>query len=116
MVGLLDVNVLVALLVPEHQHHDAAIEWFAAEANQGWATCAVTELGVIRVCAQLPGVPWLPDTTADRLLLLTAASREYESGLTPYRLQRWPKFARRLPLSRSRTGIFSGSRDGMVVA
>jgi uncharacterized protein len=78
VVGLLDVNVLVALLVPEHQHHDAAIEWFAAEANQGWATCAVTELGVIRVCAQLPGVPWPPDTTADRLLLLTAASREYE--------------------------------------
>jgi predicted nucleic acid-binding protein len=43
-VGLLDVNVLVALLVPEHQHHDAAIEWFAAEANQGWATCAVQSL------------------------------------------------------------------------
>ena len=78
MIGLLDVNVLVALLVPEHQHHDAAIEWFAAEGNQGWATCAVTELGVIRVCAQLRGGPWPPETTADRLLLLTAASREYE--------------------------------------
>ena len=33
------------------------------------ATCAVTELGVIRVCAQLPGGPWPPETTADRLLL-----------------------------------------------
>ena len=77
MVGLLDVNVLVALLVPEHQHHDAAIEWFATE-DQGWATCAVTELGVIRVCAQLPGGPWPPETIADRLLLLTAASRDYE--------------------------------------
>ena len=70
--------MLVALLVPEHQHHDSAIEWFTAEDNQGWATCAVTELGVIRVCAQLPGGPWPPETTADRLLLLTAASREYE--------------------------------------
>ena len=78
MVGLLDVNVLVALLVPEHQHHDAAIEWFTADGNQAWATCAVTELGVIRVCAQLPGGPWQPETTADRLLLLTAAGREYE--------------------------------------
>ena len=78
MVGLLDVNVLVALLVPEHQHHAAATEWFTTEAGQhGWATCAVTELGVIRVCAQLPGGPWPPETTADRLLLLTAASREY---------------------------------------
>jgi uncharacterized protein len=42
-----------------------------------WATCAVTELGVIRVCAQLPGGAWLPDTTSDRLLMLTAASRGY---------------------------------------
>jgi toxin-antitoxin system PIN domain toxin len=78
VVGLLDVNVLVALLVPEHQHHDAAIEWFAAEGHQGWSTCAVTELGVIRVCAQLPGGAWQPETTADRLLLLSAASLEYE--------------------------------------
>ena len=77
MVSLLYVNVLVALLVPEHEHHAAAQDWFAREAVHGWATCAVTELGVIRVCAQLPGGPWLPEATADRLLLLTAASREY---------------------------------------
>lgn len=36
-----------------------------------------TELGVIRVCAQLPGGIWAPEETADRLLLLTAASRAY---------------------------------------
>ena len=79
MVGLLDVNVLVALLVPEHQHHTSALAWFTTEAvAQGWASCAVTELGVIRVCTQLPGRPWPPETTADRLLLLTAASRDYE--------------------------------------
>lgn len=78
MVGLLDVNVLVALLVPEHQHHAVSMEWFTREAGRhGWATCAVTELGVIRVCAQLPGGAWPPETTADRMLLLTAGSREY---------------------------------------
>lgn len=77
MVGLLDVNVLVALLVPEHEHHPAAISWFASQSGDGWATCSVTELGVIRVCAQLPGGTWAPERTADRLLLLTAASREY---------------------------------------
>ena len=37
----------------------------------------MTELGVVRVCAQLPGGAWPPDTTADRLLMLTAANREY---------------------------------------
>ena len=79
MVGLLDVNVLVvALLVPEHEHHAAAVDWLTTEAgSNGWATCAVTELGVIRVCAQLPGGTWPPEATADRLLLLTAAGREY---------------------------------------
>jgi len=79
VVGLLDVNVLVALLVPEHQHHALAMDWFATQGvGQGWATCVVTELGVIRVCAQLPGGPWPPWTTADRLLLLTTAGPECE--------------------------------------
>ena len=78
MVGLLDVNVLVALLVPEHQHHTASMDWFTTRAGErGWATCAVTELGVIRVCAQLPGGAWPAETTADRLLLLTATGRDY---------------------------------------
>lgn len=54
-----------------------AQDWFAENAANGWSTCAVTELGVIRVCAQLPGGGWPPETTADRLLLPTAASREY---------------------------------------
>ena len=31
MVSLLDVNVLVALFVPEHEHHASAQEWFARE-------------------------------------------------------------------------------------
>lgn len=78
MISLLDVNVLVALLVPEHVHHVRAQEWFGAEAVvNGWATCAVTELGAIRVCAQLPSGAWPPEATADRLLLLTATGREY---------------------------------------
>ena len=78
MVSLLDVNVLVALLVPEHEHHARAMDWFTTDAiEQGWATCAITELGVIRVCAQLPGGAWLPDTTAGALLVLTASSPGY---------------------------------------
>jgi hypothetical protein len=76
--ALLDVNVLVALLVPEHEHHALAIDWFSTEAAAGgWATCAVTELGVIRVCAQLPGGPLTPEATADRLVMLTISNREY---------------------------------------
>jgi toxin-antitoxin system PIN domain toxin len=78
VISLLDVNVLVALLLPEHEHHVAAQDWFTTEAAaDGWAMCAVTELGAIRVCAQLPGGSWPPESTADRLLVLTASSRGY---------------------------------------
>lgn len=78
MVGLLDVNVLVALLLSEHQHHTPALNWFSSEAAAGgWATCVVTELGAIRVCAQLPGGRWTPEATADELLMLTISKRGY---------------------------------------
>jgi toxin-antitoxin system PIN domain toxin len=78
VVCLLDVNVLVALLVPEHEHHARAMDWFTTDGvEQGWATCAVTELGVIRVCAQLPGGALLPDRTAGALLVLTAINPGY---------------------------------------
>jgi uncharacterized protein len=47
--GLLDTNVLLALAWPNHQHHAAAHAWFRREARFGWATCAVTQLGFIRL-------------------------------------------------------------------
>jgi hypothetical protein len=78
VLGLPDVNVLVAMILPEHEHHTLALGWFESEATpDGWATCAVTELGAIRVCVQLSDGVWSPETIADRLLVLTASSREY---------------------------------------
>ena len=49
--ALLDTNVLLALAWPNHQHHTPAHEWFAAHSKHGWATCAVTQLGFIRLSA-----------------------------------------------------------------
>jgi hypothetical protein len=46
---LLDVNVLVALFDPDHVHHDLAHDWFAAEGSAAWATCPLTENGLLRV-------------------------------------------------------------------
>ncbi len=45
---LLDVNVLVALSVPTHQHHQSALEWFD-EADFEWATTPLTEAGYVRL-------------------------------------------------------------------
>ncbi|MFN2445089.1 MAG: TA system VapC family ribonuclease toxin [Vicinamibacterales bacterium] len=50
-VGLLDVNVLVALFDPDHVHHEMAHGWFAENREHGWATCPVTENGFLRVLA-----------------------------------------------------------------
>ncbi len=46
---LLDVNVLIALLWPPHEAHGRAQRWFAKNAEQGWATCAMTQAGFVRV-------------------------------------------------------------------
>ena len=48
-VALLDVNVLLALTWPNHQHHGVAAGWFLKNHSRGWATCAFTEAGFIRL-------------------------------------------------------------------
>jgi hypothetical protein len=45
---LLDVNVLFALAWPNHQFHAAAANRLDASGER-WATCALTELGFIRL-------------------------------------------------------------------
>lgn len=47
--ALLDLNILTALLWPAHEHHEAAHRWFRARANARWATCALTQLGFVRI-------------------------------------------------------------------
>lgn len=56
MRALLDVNVLIALLDPDHSLHAAATDWFAANGKEGWASCPITQNGCIRVMAH-PGYP-----------------------------------------------------------
>lgn len=51
MAYLLDINVLIALTVPEHIHHTAARRWFAQHRDDGWATTPVTEFGFARVAS-----------------------------------------------------------------
>ena len=47
--ALLDTNVLLALAWPNHQHHALAHRWFSREAKHGWASCALTQLGFVRL-------------------------------------------------------------------
>ena len=59
---LLDVNVLIALIDPEHICHDAAHNWFAVKGCKEWATCPITENGVLRIVgnARYPNSPGNP--------------------------------------------------------
>lgn len=49
MIALLDVNVLMALAWPNHEHHDLVSEWFDRHQDRGWATCPLTQSGFVRV-------------------------------------------------------------------
>jgi toxin-antitoxin system PIN domain toxin len=46
---LLDVNLLIALFDPDHVHHEAAHVWFGIHRSSGWATCPLTENGLVRI-------------------------------------------------------------------
>jgi len=54
--ALLDVNVLIALLDTDHIHHRRASKWLAAHIAAGWASCAITQNGCVRIMSQ-PGYP-----------------------------------------------------------
>jgi predicted nucleic acid-binding protein len=63
------VNVLVALHDTKHQFHSEAHVWFAAEGQNAWATCPLTENGFARVLCQ-PAYPNALASPADALALL----------------------------------------------
>ncbi|BCQ29093.1 PIN domain-containing protein (plasmid) [Caballeronia sp. NK8] len=58
MTYLLDVNVLIALLDAGHVQHEAAHAWFGQVGHAAWATCPLTENGVLRII----GNPRYPNT------------------------------------------------------
>jgi toxin-antitoxin system PIN domain toxin len=74
MAFLLDANVLIALLDPAHVQHDVAHEWFAAQGQQAWATCPLTENAVLRIVghSRYPNSPGTPAAVAPLMASLCA--------------------------------------------
>ena len=66
MTFLLDVNLLIALVDPTHTHHDPVHAWFEASGQASWATCPVTENGLLRIVghARYPNTPGSPAAVA----------------------------------------------------
>ena len=77
--ALLDVNLLVALFDPDHVHHDLAHDWFADNRSDGWATCPLTENGLVRVLAHPKyGSPVAAIPAVLERLRAFCASRQHE--------------------------------------
>ena len=71
MTFLLDVNVLIALIDPGHVAHDDAHAWFDATGRTAWATCPITENGVVRIA----GNPKYPNCPASPAIVLSIVRR-----------------------------------------
>jgi len=76
MTYLLDVNALVALGFLQHEFHARVAGWvhaLALKAAPQLATCAITELGFVRVLAQAPQYGLTLSQARNLLLRLKAA-------------------------------------------
>jgi toxin-antitoxin system PIN domain toxin len=81
MRALLDVNVLLALLDVDHVDHGTARSWLEEEINAGWASCAITQNGFVRIVSQ-PRYP-SPVPPAEAIRLLEQATRTEQHEFWP---------------------------------
>jgi toxin-antitoxin system PIN domain toxin len=79
--ALLDVNMLLALLDSDHVDHDRALEWLEAEIGGGWASCAITQNGFVRIISQ-PRYP-SPISAAAAIELLERACNTRHHAFWP---------------------------------
>lgn len=71
-VCLLDVNVLIALVDPAHVQHDQAHDWFARAGHKAFATCPLTENGLVRIVGhpKYPNSPGPPSGVLQSLVTI----------------------------------------------
>lgn len=80
MIFLPDTNVLIALMDPAHVFHERAHRWFASAGRKGWASCPVTESGLLRIIGhpRYPSSPGPPAAVAPWLArLLSLPGHEF---------------------------------------
>lgn len=78
MTALLDVNALIALVDSDHVHHARMRKWFLGRAGERWATCPLTENGMVRVLSQ-PAYRSGQRTPAEAIDVLNALKAAFES-------------------------------------
>lgn len=74
---LLDVNALLALAWPNHQFHEAILLRLERQPAPRWATCALTQLGFVRLSAN-PKIVEVRKTPAEAVALLADLTRDQQ--------------------------------------
>jgi uncharacterized protein len=71
---LLDVNVLISLVDPAHVQHDQVHAWFGRIGRKAFATCPITENGLLRIVGhpKYPNSPGPPSVVARALATIRA--------------------------------------------
>jgi predicted nucleic acid-binding protein len=95
---LLDVNALMGLGFSKHAFHERIENWLASVGRADLATCAITELGFVRILAQLPDHEITVESAQEMLALLKATSLASFTFLVDDagvdRLPKWVKHAK----------------------
>ena len=88
---LLDVNTLVALFDEAHIHHFAAHAWFSQHGAKGWATCPITENGLLRILSHpaYPNSPLPMAELAQRLEEFKKGSEVHSFWSNDYSMSEW---------------------------
>jgi toxin-antitoxin system PIN domain toxin len=74
---LLDVNALLALAWPNHQFHNAVLARLERRSAPRWATCALTQLGFVRLSSN-PNIVEVRKTPAEAIDLLADLTRDQQ--------------------------------------
>lgn len=71
---LLDVNFLIALLDTAHLQHGLAHRWFGRTGQKSFATCPITENGLLRILGhpKYPNSPGPPSSVMPALVAMRA--------------------------------------------
>lgn len=77
MRSLLDVNLLIGLLQPDHVHHSSAHRWWTENGSAGWASCPLTQNGFVRIVSQPRYPKPIPVTRAIALLQEATAATDH---------------------------------------
>jgi toxin-antitoxin system PIN domain toxin len=81
MRSLFDINVLLALMDPDHVHHERVRSWWAREREHGWASCPISQNGFIRVISQRSYTSSKP--IADAIAILRRATSRPDHQFWP---------------------------------